>query len=168
MSTARRRMSVEDIDKQEMRYLMSSSPLDETHIDTATPISTLMVELSACLQMILMDIAQTSQLEESGKRWAERLRSLATFIEFTLGIYTGADEQSQPGEVLTSGARHADIPSSASHTHSNSAPQSSAALTLREFEIMSLSKKGLPPRKIAARLHLSVQTVYTHLRNIRS
>jgi DNA-binding CsgD family transcriptional regulator len=41
------------------------------------------------------------------------------------------------------------------------------ALTAREQEILALADRGIPPRKIAKRLQLSVQTVYTHLRNAR-
>lgn len=40
-------------------------------------------------------------------------------------------------------------------------------LTAREREIVELTNKGYPPRKIARRLQLSVRTVYTHLRNVR-
>lgn len=40
-------------------------------------------------------------------------------------------------------------------------------LTAREYQIMNMANNGRMPRKIAKSLHLSVKTVYTHLRNAR-
>jgi DNA-binding CsgD family transcriptional regulator len=40
-------------------------------------------------------------------------------------------------------------------------------LTAREREVLKLTQKGYPPRRIAPCLVVEVETVYTHLRNIR-
>lgn len=40
-------------------------------------------------------------------------------------------------------------------------------LTAREYQILNMANNGHMPRKIAKSLHLSVKTVYTHLRNAR-
>lgn len=153
---------------RQVRDRESSARLDESHDEKANLISILMVELSVCFQMILTDVAQTSDLEEVGRRWVERLRSLATFIESSLSVYETKDGQDQSRDALSSVTASADLPGIVSKTHSRIESKSSSGLTLREFEILNLSEKGFPPRKIAARLQLSVQTVYTHLRNIRS
>jgi DNA-binding NarL/FixJ family response regulator len=133
----------------------------------------IMVELSACFQMLLTDVAQASDLKVAGRRCVERLRDLAAYIESTLSIAENADNQNQSSDLLSSSMANnthlpANTPHTHLHTHSRSEHTSSSALTMRENEILRLNEKGLPPRKIAARLQLSVKTVYTHLRNIRS
>ena len=40
-------------------------------------------------------------------------------------------------------------------------------LTVREREVLRLWQRGYSPRRIALRLVISVETVYTHTRNIR-
>lgn len=58
------------------------------------------------------------------------------------------------------------------HVGKSKKPRSRASspqdcLTDREFEVFRLVGKGLHPREIAKRLHLSVKTVETHRMNIR-
>jgi DNA-binding CsgD family transcriptional regulator len=42
-----------------------------------------------------------------------------------------------------------------------------AALTPTELQVASMIKKGLPSRKIADRLYISLHTIKSHRRNIR-
>lgn len=43
-----------------------------------------------------------------------------------------------------------------------------SALSVREFEILHMLGKGMPPREIAEAMSLSVRTVETHRRNMRN
>ncbi len=43
-----------------------------------------------------------------------------------------------------------------------------SALSVREFEILRMLGKGMPPREIAEAMSLSVRTVETHRRNMRN
>ncbi len=113
----------------------------------------LMTELGACLQMVTSDIAHAADLSEASMRWLQRHMALTALIERAQhGIYP-------VGHTGSHGERRSPL---AGHSAVRS-PQ----LTVREREIMALTRKGYPPRKIAQRLQLSVETVYTHLRNAR-
>lgn len=112
----------------------------------------LVTELGDCLQMVTSDIARAADLGEASMRWLQRLMALAALIERANAMYlTGQDQphldhrRTLPMHVETKLPR----------------------LTAREREIMELTRKGYPPRRIAKHLQLSVKTVYTHLRNIR-
>lgn len=113
----------------------------------------LMTELGACLQMVTSDIAHAADLGEASVRWLQRLVALAALIE-------RAQHGTYPiGQPALHVQQHNSLPEL-----SDTRP---LRLTAQEREIMALTRKGLPPRKIAQRLHLSVETVYTHLRNAR-
>lgn len=113
----------------------------------------LMTELGACLQMVTSDIAHAADLGEASVRWLQRLMALAALIERTQhGTYpTGHTRPHMEPRGPLSGRSDDRLPK----------------LTARESEIMALTRKGYPPRTIAKRLQLSVETVYTHLRNAR-
>ncbi len=113
----------------------------------------LITELGACLQMVTSDIAHAADLGEASVRWLQRLVALAALIER---------------------AQHGTYP--IGHTRPQMEPRGPLPersddrlpkLTARAREIMALTRKGYPPRTIAKRLQLSVETVYTHLRNAR-
>jgi DNA-binding CsgD family transcriptional regulator len=112
----------------------------------------LMAELGACLQMISSDIARATDLSDASTRWLQRLTALMALIERAGGTYpngkTEPHAEHHLPELTHSGAR---LPK----------------LTAREAQIMALTRKGFRPRTIARRLQLSVETVYTHLRNAR-
>jgi DNA-binding CsgD family transcriptional regulator len=102
--------------------------------------------------MVTSDIAHAADLSEASMRWLQRLMALTALIERARGIdpvgHTGPH-----GKHRSPLADHSAV----------QPPQ----LTAREREIMALTRKGYPPRKIAQRLQVSVETVYTHLRNAR-
>jgi hypothetical protein len=90
-------------------------PLDEK----AKLVSALVAELSACFQMMLMEVALPTDLAVAGRRWVQRLRTLASFIESTLNLYETtdkyaiadtADSKDEHNDVLTSLVAHAGIP----------------------------------------------------------
>ncbi len=124
-----------------------TSPRDLAHLAYI-----LMIELGACLQMITSDIAHAADLDVARARWLQRLTALTALIERAHGTHP-----------IGNPAPHVKQRSPVSG-HSGVQPP---RLTAREREIMALTRKGLPPRKIAQRLQLSVETVYTHLRNAR-
>lgn len=100
----------------------------------------LMAELGAFIETISEDIARGQDLEIARTRWRLHLNALAA-------------------SLLPSSS-----PASSMPTPHASDPQ---PLTPRESEIIVLAQHGVPPKKIARQLQLSVQTVYTHLRNAR-
>ena len=115
----------------------------------------LMAELGACMQMITSDIAHAADLDVASKRWLQRLMALVALIE----------QVNETHNTLIIGQDR-------SHSEKRSAlpkpsVSQSSIFTTREREIMGLTRKGYPPRRIAKHLQLSVTTVYTHLRNIR-
>jgi DNA-binding CsgD family transcriptional regulator len=72
---------------------------------------------------------------------------------------TAADGEPFDLEVVVGhGSRHV------SEAHMHHFP---TRLTAREYQILNMANNGHMPRKIAKSLHLSVKTVYTHLRNAR-
>jgi DNA-binding CsgD family transcriptional regulator len=112
----------------------------------------LMVELGACLRMITSDVARAAELDEARTRWVRRLMALAALADQGVEKYDSGYERPDLG--------HRSISPGTSNLRS-------LKLTTCEREIVVLTQKGYPPRKIARRLQLSVQTVYTHLRNAR-
>lgn len=52
------------------------------------------------------------------------------------------------------------------HSHSQSNPDLVEPLTRREAEVMALVSKGLPNKKIASELHISLNTLKVHIRNL--
>jgi DNA-binding CsgD family transcriptional regulator len=129
----------------------------------------LITELSACLHMITRDIARPKDLEMASLRWGERLAALMQAIEQVVRR-EGAERPRQkyatslpsiPNASSLQQAFDGELTKLAGH------PGRHPRLTPREREVMELARRGYPPSKIARRLHLSVQTVYTHLRNVR-
>lgn len=146
----------------------------------------LMTELGACLQLISRDIARATNLDEASARWSERLMALAEMIERATGRYTahkGRHNRALPHSASASATnsvpqprQELPIPHPTQHPTQHSHPKSSALtylqpqplkLTAREREVVALTRRGYPPRRIAKHLQLSVETVYTHLRNAR-
>jgi DNA-binding CsgD family transcriptional regulator len=126
----------------------SETPRGLTHLALI-----LVTELGACLQMVTSDIAHATDLGEASTRWLQRLMALAALIE-------RAQHSTYPvGHTQPHLEPRSPLP-----RHSDARPPK---LTARERELMALTRKGIPPRTIARRLQLSVETVYTHLRNAR-
>lgn len=142
----------------------------------------LMGELSACLQMITNDIACATNLEEASARWLQRVMDLKVMIESASESQSTPQRRSRYQGQIT-------VPSSSSIANTvdlsaqsqlelspwrsdrNAPPKHSShhllKLTPREREILELTEKAYPPRKIARSLQITVDTVYTHLRNAR-
>lgn len=152
----------------------------------------LIVELGACLQMITGDIARATDLDEASTRWLARLIALVALIEQAAGKH--ALQSEIPDRASQTPATN--LPPTTSSAHMRTRPQAqrqhtpgpghnnhsrnrvtstsparsyprSLRLTEREREIVVFTQKGYTPRKIARRLQISVETVYTHLRNAR-
>ena len=165
----------------------------ETSPDLSYLALTLIAELSACVQRVSSDLAQAGgsrDLELARQRWAQRLRALADMVELAEGEYAAAPPSDLPLSALPPYPRRnrATRPflTAAQAQHAEQAQQAQEAagtmpiapplplvayrwmpLTRREREVLKLTQRGYPPRRIASRLIVSVETVYTHLRNIR-
>jgi DNA-binding CsgD family transcriptional regulator len=156
----------------------------------------LITELSACVQRVSSDLAQAQaadDLEPAQQRWAQQLRALAETAEgastrqcasllpsetplHELPPYPRRNASTQP----ITGATRIPVASVASpDAAAEQTPQEMPInpplaasfrwipLTAREREVLKLTQRGYPPRRIAPRLVVEVETVYTHLRNIR-
>lgn len=183
--------------REEQRLLASDSVsyADEAPSNLFHLALRLIAELSACVQRVSSDLAQAQagerdELESAHHRWAQQLRALAAVAE---GNLEGAHATSLPSETPLSALppypRHNATTQPITLTtrvpvaSSDAAPEPSSQempinpplpasfrwvpLTAREREVLKLTQKGYPPRRIATRLIIEVETVYTHLRNIR-
>ena len=169
----------------------------ETFPDLSHLALRLIAELGACVQMVSGDLAQAStqvgdaaDLEAARQRWARQLRALADMVELAEGEYAAAPPSDLPLSALPPYPRRnrATRPflTAAQAQHAEQAQQAQEAagtmpiapplplvayrwmpLTRREREVLKLTQRGYPPRRIASRLIIEVETVYTHLRNIR-
>ena len=142
------------------------------------------------------DALDAGDLELARQRWAQQLRALADLAEMAEGVPARQQATLLPSETplsalppyprrnattqpITVDAR---IPvASAASPDATSEPSSQempinpplastyrwVPLTAREREVLKWTQRGYPPRRIAPRLVVSVETVYTHLRNIR-
>ncbi len=146
----------------------------------------LIAELGACIQMIASDLLhaheeahEAQDLDLAAHRWAQHLRAVIALVEElgngsarererSVGIptlrplvapYATATTQTEPGSSRLARPMRRARPTSAL--------ASPVRLTPREREVLRLAERGYPPRIIAKRLYLSVETVYTHRRNIR-
>ncbi len=187
-------MSQGDIqdDKQQRAYGHGELPSSEFSGDTVQLALLLITQLGACLQMIANDMMRPTNLEEARVRWMKRLEILIALITHASRPHESIDEQPHAShqsrqtrltvsatDPMLSGPSLASMESTLPPaTLTASLPRKSThlltpdrhtatRLTTREREILALANKGYPPRKIAARCQLSVQTVYTHLRNAR-
>jgi DNA-binding CsgD family transcriptional regulator len=144
---------------RDQRYLIDGDHIPfhagETSGNVAHLALALMAELGACMQMITSDIAQATDLDVASKRWLQRLMALVALIEQV--------NETHNTPITGQGRSHREKRSALP----KSSVSQSSTFTTREREIMGLTRKGYPPRRIAKHLQLSVTTVYTHLRNIR-
>ena len=157
----------------------------------------LIAELSACVQRVSSDLAQTStqagDLEAARQRWAQQLRALANMAEdctpdgasllpsemplSALPPYPRRNATTQPITVATRiPVASPDAPDAPGDEQiSREMPINPplpasyrwVPLTAREREVLKLTQRGYSPRRIALRLTITVETVYTHTRNIR-
>ena len=153
----------------------------------------LIAALSACVQRVSSDLAQArdaGDLEEARQQWAQQLRALA---DLAAGAPTGQQTALLPSETplhelppyprragttqpITATTR---VPVASTDDPADQAPETMpinpplapsyrwVPLPAREREVLKLTQKGYPPRRIAPRLVIEVETVYTHLRNSR-
>lgn len=183
--------------REEQRLLASDSVsyADEAPSNLFHLALRLIAELSACVQRVSSDLAQAQagerdELESAHHRWAQQLRALAEMAEgaparqqaillpsetplSTLPPYPRRNATTQPITVATRiPVASADMPDDQEpETMPINPPLASTyrwvPLTAREREVLKWTQRGYPPRRIAPRLVVSVETVYTHLRNIR-
>ena len=179
--------------EQDQQHLLASSAVSdvgETSLNLSHLALRLIAELSACVQQVSSDLAQAQaadDLEAAHQRWAQQVRALATLAE---GSPPGQDASLLPSEMPLSALppyprRNATtLPITADTRLPVASPHEQAPerlpinpplpatyrwvpLTAREREVLKLTQRGYPPRRIASRLIIEVETVYTHLRNIR-
>lgn len=149
----------------------------------------LITELSVCVQQVSSDLAQAHDADDLAlvrQRWAQQLRTLAALVE---GQYVSLPPSELPLSALPPYPRR--NASTQSITVATRIPVASSddqvlpsaqempinpplpasyrwvPLTAREREVLKWTQRGYPPRRIAPRLVVSVETVYTHMRNIR-
>lgn len=81
------RLSQGDLRRNEQRLPPGNdaTPRIDQPRDVASLVLILIVELSACLQMITSDIARSADLEEASARWLQRLMALTAMIERATG-----------------------------------------------------------------------------------
>lgn len=180
------------------RDVVQEAPYDMTRIALI-----FINELSACLQLIISDIARARDLEEASARWVQHLIALAAMIERATEDHAARSSRSGRGNDVSHGIAVAYAPDAlealdakpdtcpdmlsnmdrpelgasvslyygspfVSGTYQYRPPDFvTPRLTAREHQILALANKGHAAKTIAKRLHLSVQTVRTHLRNAR-
>ena len=161
----------------------------ETSPDLSYLALTLIAELSACVQRVSSDLAQAGgsrDLELARQRWAQQVRALADMAE---GKRADLLPSETPLHVLPPYPRRAGttqpitattrVPVASPDDPADQAPETMpinpplpatyrwVPLTIREREVLRLEQRGYSPRRIALRLVITVETVYTHTRNIR-
>ena len=150
-------------------------------------------ELSACVQRVSSDLAQArdahdaTDLELARQRWAQQLRAVADLAAgHAPGQHTSLLPSETPLHALPPYPRRAGTTQPITATTralvasaNDQAPETMPVnpplpatyrwvpLTVREREVLRLWQRGYSPRRIALRLVISVETVYTHTRNIR-
>lgn len=152
----------------------------------------LIAELCACMQRVSSDLAQLHDVFDAGalemarQQWAQHVRAVADLTEghaatllpsetplHELPPYPRRNATTQPITLTTRVpvASSDAAPEFSSQEMPINPPLASTyrwvPLTAREREVLKLTQKGYPPRRIATRLIIEVETVYTHLRNIR-
>ena len=170
----------------------SDAPPDLPHLGLR-----LIADLSACVQRVSSDLAQAQDAPDAGdlelarQRWAQQLHALA---DLAAGNPAGQRASLLPSETplhalppypRRAGTTQPITTSTRVPVDSSDDPAAQAMgttmpinpplpasyrwvpLTVREREVLRLWQRGYSPRRIALRLVISVETVYTHTRNIR-
>ena len=148
--------------------------------------------VSGDLAQASTQVGDAADLEAARQRWARQLRALADMVELAEGEYAAAPPSELPLSALPPYPRRnrATQPITVATRIPVASPNEPAEqtsetmppmpinpplpatyrwvpLTAREREVLKLTQRGYPPRRIASRLIIEVETVYTHLRNIR-